>query len=612
MKKLLLVSLFLLVSLNILYPQSIRINKIEPPNWWTGMKWNKLQLMVYGENLRNVSVHFLNNQIKVVKVYNIENPYYAFIDINIPNSLSPGIYKLIFEKEGNKVQFNYPIYKRDKSINIHQGFTSEDVIYLITPDRFENGDTSNDRSKEVIDDFRPYDKYGRHGGDIQGIINELDYLNDLGVTSIWINPLVENNTRMSYHGYASTDFYKIDPRFGTNELYKKLVEKAHKKNLKIILDHVNNHFSINHLWIKNLPVKDWINGSVENHIYTPHYKISLADIYSDSITISNTINGWFTGSMPDFNQKNLFVKTYLIQNTIWWIEYSGLDGIREDTYPYSDQKYLAEWAQDILHEYPNFNIVGEVWIYNPIFLSYFQSKSPLRKNIDTALPSVTDFAMYNIYHDYLTGKSSLYNIYEGLCCDVVYNSPQNLVTFLDNHDLKRAIYYSNGDIEKFKIALVLLLTTRGIPQIYYGSEIGLPGGDEDGTIRQNFPGGFPGDNKNAFTDTGRTIEQNELYNYTKLLLHLRQKYKSLNSGNLTQFPPKDNLYIYFKNNKTEKIMVIVNGNDVDKDVDLNLINQHFNNIKTLKNLITGDELKYTKELKLNAEKMTGSLYLLTE
>ena len=322
------------------------------------------------------------------------------------------------------------------------------------------------------------------------MINKLDYLKDLGITSIWSTPLTENNTFRSYHGYAATDFYKIDPRLGTNELYKKFVEEAHKHGLKIILDHVSNHFSDDHVWMKNPPTPNWTNGTKENHLNANHNKMIFTDIHADSSTIKNVERGWFVDSMPDLNQENPFVANYIIQNTIWWIEYSGLDGIREDTYPYNNQKFMARWGKVILNEYPTINIVGEVWTGETDFLAGYQKDTFLPRSFNTYLPAITDFALRDVLIGYLQERNNLYNIFNVIAKDFLYKYPNNLVTFADNHDLARVMFYAKGNLDKAKIVYTVLLTTRGIPQIFYGSEIGIVGTDDHGKLRASFPADF--------------------------------------------------------------------------------------------------------------------------
>ena len=394
MKRLIL-TLMLLPTTFLVYSQNPSIQKVEPPNWWTGMKHDSIQLMFYGKNLGNVSISTPDAKFKVLEVHKTENSNYLFVDVKIAKDATPGNYKIILNKGGEKIEWEYPILKREDNSNSFKGFGPDDVVYLITPDRFANGDLTNDNSPELFDKLARSDDYGRHGGDIQGIVDHLDYIKELGVTSIWINPLLENNTKVSYHGYACTDLYKIDPRFGTNELYKTLVGKAHNTGLKVIIDHVNNHIGINHNWVNNPPMHNWFNGEAYNHFLTTHHKKSMTDIHSSELILRENTDGWFVDEMPDLNQRNNYVAKYLIQNTIWWIEFSGIDGIREDTYPYSDQKFLSEWVSEIFSEYPDFNIVGEIWIEEAAYLAPYQKGNLYKRDFDTNLPSMTDFCLSN-------------------------------------------------------------------------------------------------------------------------------------------------------------------------------------------------------------------------
>src|SRR3990172_7117239 len=390
------------------------------------MKNNELQLMIYGENLKDIQVASKDKQFKIKKFTQTQNSSYLFVDISLKNTPA-GNYELTFTKNKEKINLDYVIRKREFAPSRHQGFSNEDVVYLIMADRFCDGNPDNNNIDDSLDQFDADDLDGRKGGDIEGIISKLDYLKELGITSIWITPMLENNMWMSYHGYAATDLYRIDPRFGSNELYKELVNEAHKRGLKIILDHVSNHIGINHSWIKNLPESDWLNGTTENHLPAMHDKMAYLDVHGDSTIVEFTQKGWFENYMPDLNQQNPFLKNYLIQNTLWWIEFSGLDGIREDTYPYNDQKYLSEWAGAILNEYPNFNIVGEIWTGIPSIISGYQKNYPVRKkNFNSNLPAVTDFALSDAIRGYLSGEKNIYSVYETITQDIVYSDPDNL------------------------------------------------------------------------------------------------------------------------------------------------------------------------------------------
>jgi glycosidase len=574
------------------FAQDFSINKIEPPNRWVGMEWDTVQLMVYGENLSDVNSSFNDSKLKIIEVHKIENPSYVFIDVEVPADLTTGEYKLTLEKNNSSIEFNYSFLKRESDKESHQGFLPDDIIYLVMPDRFANGDTTNDIVDGYGNDLDRSKGNARHGGDLQGIIDHLDYIKDLGFTALWLNPVIENNTQVSYHGYGATDFYKVDPRLGTNELYKKLVEESHKKGIKIILDHVANHIHINHRWMKNLPMDSWINGTPENFHITNHDKVAHIDLHGSKEVLENSTTGWFTPYMPDLNQQNPYMAKYIIQNTIWWMEFAGIDAIREDTYPYADPEFMSEWTKAVLDEYPNTNIVGEVWKGDPVYLAAYQEQSRFTPGFDSKLPSVTDFGLADALRYYLNGTKSLQNIYETLGMDLVYHDPYNLVTFIDNHDVTRAMFAAKEDLSRVKIALQILLTTRGIPQLYYGFEIGMVGGVDDGSKREDLPGGWVEDKKNAFNSEGRSKKENEIFNLIKKMIEIRKENKALSLGKLIHFPVVENIYIYFRILDEEKIMVVVNDNDNQKEVDIKPVLHLLKDVEYLVELKSGNEIKF--------------------
>ncbi|KAF0141376.1 MAG: Alpha-amylase [Stygiobacter sp.] len=587
--------------------QSISINRIDPPNWWVGMKHNKIQLMVYGNNLNNVSARFDDSKIKVTKVHKIKNASYAFIDIEVPSNLTPKDYQLILTKGKEKSSFTFPILKREDAANRFKGFTQTDVIYLIMPDRFANGDVTNDSVAGYSDNMQKIHGQGRAGGDLQGVINKLDYLKNFGVTTTWLTPVIENNTFRSYHGYAATDFYKVDPRLGTNALYKKFVEESHSRGMKVVLDHVANHLSDDHPWFKNLPTEDWLNGTLEKHLNANHHKMVFSDIHADSATIKHVEQGWFVRSMPDINQRNPFVQNYIKQNTIWWMEFAGIDGIREDTYPYSDQKYMARWAKAVKDEFPTTNIVGEVWTGDSDLLSTYQQNNHFRK-INSNLPAVTDFALRDVLIGLAEGRSGTYQVYNVIAKDYLYADPTQLVTFADNHDVPRVAYFAKSNLKKEKLVYDILLTTRGIPQLFYGSEIGLVGTNDDGTLRMPFPGGFPNDKRDAFTEAGRDKNENELFNHIKELLFLRKTYPALATGALTQYPPANDVYVYFRTLGSEKIMVVINNSKSKQEADFTSMSNMVSTKNILLNLRTNEKTKLSVESKLSIDEESSSIY----
>lgn len=601
-------TVFILFFSASIFCQKLTINKVEPPNWWAGMKSTKIQLMVYGENLKDVSAKFNDAKVKVVRVNKTANPSYAFIDIEIPNNIKPDNYRLTLMRGKEKTDVTFPILKREDCSKRFQGFSGKDIIYLIMPDRFYNGDISNDSIPGYSDYMNKVSGQNRAGGDIQGMINKLDYIKDLGITTIWSTPLTENNTFRSYHGYATTDFYKVDPRLGSNELYKKFVDEAHKRNLKIILDHVSNHFSDDHPWLKNPPTPNWTNGTKENHLDADHNKMIFTDPYADSSTIKHVERGWFVNSMPDINQGNPFVANYIIQNTIWWMEYAGIDAIREDTYPYNNQKFMARWAKAVMNEYPTTNIVGEVWSGTPAFLAGYQRDTFLPRDFNTNLPAITDFGLRDVLIKYLSGEDNLYNIFEILSEDYLYKDPNNLVTFADNHDLPRVMYFAKGNVDKAKIVYTMLLTSRGIPQIFYGSEIGIVGTDDHGKLRAPFPGGFPNDTRNAFTQEGRTKEENDIFNFLRELIQLRNDYPALSTGKLTHFPPEHDVYAYFRTLKNEKMMIVVNNNRFKSSTDLKMMKNFVSEKSKLINVKTQKEVSLDSEMKLTIEGVRAEIF----
>ena len=573
----------------VLFPQDIKVNKIEPPNWWSGMKLSTVQFMLYGKNLNNLKVVENLSDLKVSKISNAQSSNYSFIDIEIPETKKEISYTITLSNSADTLTIKIPVHQRTNCSDCYKGFNSGDIIYLITPDRFCDGDLSNDNMEGFVQDYPFKSERGRHGGDIQGVINHLDYIKETGFTAIWVNPLLENNSFMSYHGYAATDLYQIDPRFGTNELYKELVNKSHQKGLKVIFDHINNHIGINHPWVDNPPFDDWFNGTKENHFITPHEKISVYSSYSSELTKDSTIEGWFVDGMPDLNQRNPFLVKYLIQNMLWWIEDTGLDGIREDTYPYSDQKFLSEWNAAILNEYPDFNITGEAWIEDPAFLSQYQKDSELNTENNTNLPSVIDFGLYRAIRNFSSANGSVKGLYEKLAKDFLFTNPNNLITFADNHDIERIMYVAKSDTSKFKLALTFLLTTRGIPQIYYGTEIGMVGGKSHGELRAEFPGGFPDHKRSAFNSEGRTQLENNIYTFIKNLIDLRKEHAAFSNGSLIQFPPKDELYLYFRIDNYEKLLVVINNNDDEKKIDLDSFRKIIGNDPDTITILSGNE-----------------------
>lgn len=586
------------------------VEKVEPPYWWVGMKQRTVQLMVYGKNLRHVRATSTSPSVKIIKTHPLENPSYTFIDLAIDRHTKPGTYRILLTSQNGTTSFALPLKERRRSPQEQQGFDASDVIYLIVPDRFVNGDTTNDSIAGMPDTLNSEHPYGRHGGDLQGIRSKLDYLQDLGVTTLWLTPVVENNTpTASYHGYAATDLYRIDPRLGTNDSYVEFVRAAHHRKLNVIMDHVNNHVSIHHPWIKNLPMPDWLNGTPEHHQRAFHSKVELHDPHSDTLTKQKVTRGWFTDAMPDLNQRNPFVATYLLQNTIWWIEFSGIDGIREDTFPYIDPEFRARWCKIILEEYPRFNIVGEVWVQDPAYLAPYQHGSNFTPTFDPYLPCITDFGLFDAFmRTFADTTGTIEHIFTCLTKDFLFRDPSNLVTFLDNHDIRRIMTTVKGDAKRFKLALTLLLTTRGIPQILYGTEIGMTGGPDHGRLRADFPGGFPHHTRNAFRAIDRTADENDVFDHTKHLLHIRKAYPALQRGTLVHFKPSNEVYLYVRTHGKQNMLIVVNHHTMKQTVDLAHYAHLFADVVRLRNVLSGEEWDLSTQTAIVLEGMTAGIF----
>jgi len=596
--------LLLLIQLN-LFAQEAALQRIEPPNWWIGFKKPDFQILVYGKNIStsNVSVDYPGFSIK--RINKVENPNYLFLDVVISPATKPGLAPILFKVKGKVVgKYLFQLNARKKGSAERKGFDASDVIYLLMPDRFANGDPGNDNTEGMIEKVDRSNPNGRHGGDLKGINDHLDYLKDLGVTAIWINPLLENNqAKYSYHGYSTTNYYKTDSRFGTNEDYAKLSTAIHLRGMKLIMDQIFNHCGSEHWWMKDLPSPDWLNQWPELTRSTFRAG-SATDPYVSRHDSIQFVKGWFDVTMPDLNQHNPYLKNYLIQNSIWWIEYAGLDGIRQDTYPYPFKDMMAEWGKRVLEEYPSFNIVGECWVNYPATVAYWQKDALNKDRYNSYLPSVFDFPMYDALNKAFNERddwnSGILRLYEILSQDFSYMTPANIVVFADNHDVNRYLDSQKDDIRKLKMAMAFVLTTRGIPEIYYGTEILMTTGVDkgDGNKRKDFPGGWPGDQQNAFTATGRTDKENDMYNYLHTLLEWRKSKEVIHTGKLRHFIPKDGIYTYFRYNSKEVVMVILNNNEAVKTIDTGVYNEFLKDHKSGTDILTGTIIKDLSKLTL--------------
>jgi len=598
----------LLASLLLIPAVMAQISRVEPPFWWTGMKNPALQLMVYGQQISGAEVIADYPGVSLEAVTSVENPRYLFIDLRLDRHVKPGRVPLVFRKNGEIVAtLEYPLLEREEHSAQREGFSACDVIYLLMPDRFANGDPGNDDIEGMKEGSDRNNPQGRHGGDIRGILNHLDYLAGMGFTALWTNPLLENDQpRTSYHGYAITDFYRVDPRFGTNEDYRTLGQKAKEKGIKLIMDMVLNHCGSEHWWMKDVPMKSWINFYPE---YTPtnHRRTAQQDPYASRYDREYMTRGWFVPSMPDLNQQNPFLARYLIQNSIWWIEYAGLSGIRMDTYPYPDKDFMAEWCRSVLEEYPHFNIVGEEWSTNPVIVSYWQKGKKNHDGYRGNLPSLMDFplqhALFRALTEDETFNTGLVALYEAMVNDAVYPDPGNLVIFADNHDMARFFMQVGQDTELMKLGMAYILTMRGIPQIMYGTEILMTHeeGDRHEFIRKDFPGGWPGDKVHAFTGRGLSKEALDFQQYMKTLLNWRKENEVIHHGNLTHFAPEKGVYVYFRYNNHQKIMVILNKNQEETLLDTSRFIEATGSCTSGRNVITGETLSLTGTLTLPAK-----------
>jgi len=563
--KIILALFILLFSWNNSVSQEIK--RIEPPFWWTNMNNKELQLMVYGKNINQLTPEIDYPGIIIESTIHVKNDNYLFINLKINKKAKPGEFNLKFNNNTKTLlTHSYSLKKRGQNSANREGFNNSDVIYLITPDRFANGNPENDHIQGLEEKRNRNKPGGRHGGDLQGIINHLDYLQKMGITAIWTNPLLENNMpRYSYHGYSTTDYYKIDPRFGSNELYKELSKEAKEKGIKLLMDMIPNHCGSEHWWIKDPPTKDWFHYP-DKKTKTTHQRTTLWDPYASQIDEEHFKNGWFVKTMPDLNQDNELLSTYLIQNAIWWIEYANLAGIRVDTYPYSGKNFMAEWTCRIRKEYPNLNVVGEEWTTNPAIVASWQKGSDINPEYQSCLPSLMDFptqdALVRALNEEEGWGSGMIRIYRSLANDFLYQNPYNLVVFPDNHDMSRFYTLVNEDFQLFKLGIVFIATTRGIPQILYGTEIlkNNPGTNDHGVIRSDFPGGWKGDDKNAFTGKNLAPKEMEAQRFFRKLLNWRKNEKVIHTGKLKHYLPEEGLYTYFRYNEEKTIMVILNKN----------------------------------------------------
>ena len=584
--------------------------KVEPPNWWVGMKSPQLQLMIHGEKVGLYAPKIDTESIKILDYKSGDSPNYLFVDLDI-SAAHVGDYTIVLTAEGRKsMSFEYSLLKRTQSSDQYVGFDASDVIYLITPDRFSNGDASNDAfenlQEKTVDRTKPYT---RHGGDIQGIINHLEYIKDMGFTAIWPSPLLLNDMpSWSYHGYAITDYYEVDPRFGDLNLYKKMAAECRATGLKLIMDMVFNHCGRTHLWMSDMPFRDWIHGDLQDFKITNHRRTVNQDPYASKYDSEGMMNGWFVPDMPDLNQKNPYLARYLIQNSIWWIETLELAGIRQDTYPYADKDFMANWTQTIMTEYPNFNIVGEEWTLNPLLIGYWQMDKKNQDNFKSYLRSTMDFAMQQNIVDALleeeTWDTGLIKIYQGLANDFYYSHPNELLLFADNHDMTRIYDQLNQDVALTKMALAMVLMMPRIPQIYYGTEVMLHNAQnpkDHGFIRSDMPGGWQEDVENAFIGSKISNEQLELQGFLKKMLNFRKSNSVLHYGKTMHFEPKNGVYVLARYDDEKMVTLIINKSNKPASINSEQYQELWRGKANFQNVLTGRTYENLKQIEVEAK-----------
>jgi len=596
------ISVFIFISL----ANSQSISKIEPPFWWVGMQNPELQLMLYGDEIGNLEVKIDSKFAQIKDVHRPTNSNYLFVDLMVSTDAKPGPIKFELYKSNKRViEFQYNLKERRSDSANRKGNSSADAIYLITPDRFANGDPSNDEVEGLKEGLGRDLEYGRHGGDIKGIANHLSYIKELGFTSIWLNPVLENDQpQWSYHGYATTDYYNTDKRFGTNQEYKDLCKQAHDMGIGVIMDIIVNHCGSEHWWMSDPPFDDWINFQNESYQNTNHRKMTLVDPYASKRDRRIMTEGWFVKAMPDLNQRNPFMSTYLIQNSIWWIENTHITGIRQDTYSYPFRTFMTDWTCAIMNEYPDFYIVGEEWIDNPAVISYWQMDKVNHDGYTSCLPGLMDFPMCFALHKALNEEEKWgegwVKLYEKLGNDFLYAHPQDLVVFPDNHDMSRIYTQLNEDYDLYRMAMTYILTTRGIPQIYYGTEILMSnkGSDSHGIIRSDFPGGWDGDSKSVVEKRGMSEMELEALEFNTKLLNWRKSNPVIHNGKMMHFEPKEKVYVYFRYDDSKIVMIILNKNDAPYELDLTPYAEMLENRTIGKNILTAEKINLKEKLVL--------------
>ena len=581
------------------------IDRIEPPFWWQGFVHNELQIMVHGHGIGEFDVSIDYPGVTVNRIERVDSPNYVFVYVDIADSAKPGTMSLQFRNGDLSVARDYELREKNPDSAHVTGFTAADVIYMITPDRFANGDASNDTIEALGDAQDRSDDYGRHGGDLAGIAERLEYIRDMGFTAVWLNPILENAMpESSYHGYAMTDLYEVDPRYGSNEQYLAMASKMRSMGIGLVMDMVANHIGSGHWWMDDLPTADWLNFPDTRQIAT-HKRTTIQDPYASELDKRSHADGWFAETMPDLNQRNALLADYLVQNTLWWTEYLGLAGIRMDTHPYPDKHYMAEWSRRVMQEYPDLVLTGEEWTGNPAIVAYWQRGKDNHDGYVSYMPSMLDFPLQIALMKSLTEEvpwwdSPWTSVYEMLGNDFLYPEPFKLVIFPDNHDMSRIYTQVDEDYDLYRMAMVYYATMRGIPTFYYGTEVLMshPGTESHGAIREEFPGGWPDSVKNAFTGEGLTDVERDAQEFVRRLLNWRKQKPVIHTGKLMQYAPMKQVYAYFRYDETDTVMVVMNQGQETATLELARFSERLSGKQSAEDVITGRRYGLNRTLTL--------------
>lgn len=595
-------ALMLLAALTfqVQWATSQTIEHIEPPNWWVDMENPELQLMIHGNNIGKAKLSLNKKGVIIKETITTDNPNYLFVDLLIYASAKPGKIKLKFELDGENFSANYELLERRKNATQKPAMKGNDAIYLITPDRFANANPENDAVNGYNEQPNRTNKDGRHGGDLQGVIQHLEYIQNLGMTALWLNPVDENNQdAFTYHGYAISDFYKTDPRYGTNEDYKRLAEELHKRGMKLVKDQVFNHCGSAHWWMDDMPANNWVNS--QDYGRSVFQNQVMSDPHASNYEKSKQYRGYFDTNMPDLNYENELLSRYMIQNSIWWIEYANIDALRIDTYPYPDKDFMAMWKQELNIEYPGIFVVAEIWIQDVAYAAYWNPACTFGDNYQPHISSVTDFPLYYGMLKAFRKDGNIWDAYHVLAKDFLYGHPEQNVVFFDNHDVARSFAELGYDMNQFKLGVTFILTTRGILQWYYGSEIVMEERDNHGVIRQDMPGGWAGDTSNVFTRKNLSATQTEALNFMTRMLNWRKDSKAIASGKLIHFLPENNCYVYFRVSDDETLMVVLNNSDAKTHLNLDKYQEILNDFTKATNIIDGKEYKLDSRMSLSAK-----------